>query len=253
MPAPPHGSGTWMPIRPSAASFGQQVHRERLRLVPRHDVRPDLGLGELAHRLAQELLFFGQPQIHRWENTIIAADALVRLVGVMSSIPIGEPMKRTTAHCPARPRGPGGPSGHRVGRHHVLSGHAADADGRAQLRGVCGRREHADRRIRVRLRASRRENDETRTRRACRPACSTCMVQTPTNTSALRDGRRRLFRETLGGAHGDELRRPTSAGASRSRCSARSTCAWTTACSRCAAMPRTARPQRLYVGINWPF
>ncbi len=60
------------PHEPQGRQLGQQVHRERLGLVPGHDVRPDLGLGELADRQAQELLFFGQLEVHPRENTIFA-------------------------------------------------------------------------------------------------------------------------------------------------------------------------------------
>ena len=48
-----------MPISPSVGELRQQLHRKVLRLVPLHDVRADLGLGELAHRLAQQFLLFG--------------------------------------------------------------------------------------------------------------------------------------------------------------------------------------------------
>ena len=41
-----------------------QLGRKVLRLVPLADVRPDFGFGELANAAAQQLLLFGQPEIH---------------------------------------------------------------------------------------------------------------------------------------------------------------------------------------------
>ena len=64
-PAPPYSSGNWMPIRPSAGQLRQQLDREMLRLVPLHDVRPDLGLRELADGPPQNLLLLGEPEVHR--------------------------------------------------------------------------------------------------------------------------------------------------------------------------------------------
>ena len=42
-----------------------------LRLIPLADVRPDLGLGELADALAQQLLLRGQTKVHRRSDSTI--------------------------------------------------------------------------------------------------------------------------------------------------------------------------------------
>ena len=65
MPAPPYSSGNWMPSRPSAGELRNQLDRKVLRLVPLADVRADLGFGELAHAAPEQLLLFGQPEVHR--------------------------------------------------------------------------------------------------------------------------------------------------------------------------------------------
>ena len=44
--------------------FGQQVHREMLRLVPLHDVRADLRFGKLTDRLPQEVLIVTEAEVH---------------------------------------------------------------------------------------------------------------------------------------------------------------------------------------------
>ncbi len=54
-----------MPIRPSAASFGISFLGKVLRLVPLPDVGANLGFGEFADGSAEQLLLFGQPEIHR--------------------------------------------------------------------------------------------------------------------------------------------------------------------------------------------
>ena len=50
--------------QPERGQLRQQVRRKRLRLVPLHDVRTDLGLGELADRAAQELVIGRRTKIH---------------------------------------------------------------------------------------------------------------------------------------------------------------------------------------------
>jgi hypothetical protein len=52
------------PHQPERGELGQQLHREMLRLVPFHDVRPHLRLGELAHGLPQDALLFGRTEVH---------------------------------------------------------------------------------------------------------------------------------------------------------------------------------------------
>ncbi len=44
--------------------LGHDFPRELLALVELHHVRPDLALGELAHRVPQELLVFRKAEIH---------------------------------------------------------------------------------------------------------------------------------------------------------------------------------------------
>src|SRR5438270_388740 len=46
------------------ARFAEDVSRKMLRLVPLHQVRLDLALGELAHHLLDLLLLFGQAEVH---------------------------------------------------------------------------------------------------------------------------------------------------------------------------------------------
>ena len=43
---------------------GEQLARKVLRLVPLHDVRPQLGFRELANAAAQQVLILGQPDVH---------------------------------------------------------------------------------------------------------------------------------------------------------------------------------------------
>ena len=62
-----------MPVRPTAASFGHNETGKRLRLVPLHDVRPNLGLGELADGAAQELLIARRAEVHLVKNIRIEA------------------------------------------------------------------------------------------------------------------------------------------------------------------------------------
>ena len=52
------------PHQPEIGKLRQQLHREVLRLVPLHDVRPHLGFRELADGLAQELLLVGRAEVH---------------------------------------------------------------------------------------------------------------------------------------------------------------------------------------------
>ena len=47
-----------------AGQLRDQIGRKRLRLVPLHDMRPDFGLGKLAHGLAKQILFGRQAEIH---------------------------------------------------------------------------------------------------------------------------------------------------------------------------------------------
>ncbi len=53
-----------MPIRPELGHPADELVGEVLRLVPRHDVRTDLGLGELAHAAPQDLLLVGKSKVH---------------------------------------------------------------------------------------------------------------------------------------------------------------------------------------------
>ena len=53
-----------MPISPSAASFGISSLGKCCASSHSRDVRPDLGLGELADGAAQQLLLVGQPEVH---------------------------------------------------------------------------------------------------------------------------------------------------------------------------------------------
>ena len=50
--------------QPERRELRHQLDRKMLRLVPLADVRADFGLGELADGAAQQLLLFGQPEVH---------------------------------------------------------------------------------------------------------------------------------------------------------------------------------------------
>ena len=53
--------------QPERGQLRQQLDGKVLRLVPLHDVRPDLGFGELADGAPQQLLLVGQTEIHHAE------------------------------------------------------------------------------------------------------------------------------------------------------------------------------------------
>src|SRR5262249_19118407 len=49
---------------PELRELGDELGRKMLRLVPLADVRPHLGLGEVAHRAAQQRLLFRRTEVH---------------------------------------------------------------------------------------------------------------------------------------------------------------------------------------------
>ena len=60
-----------MPISPSAASCGTSSAGNCCASIPLAHVRADLGLGELAHAAAQQLLLRGQTKVHRRSDSTI--------------------------------------------------------------------------------------------------------------------------------------------------------------------------------------
>ena len=73
MPAPPYVFGHLDARQAQRGELRPQIERKRLRLVPLHDVRPDLGLGELADGAAQELLLARRAEVHPVKNIRIEA------------------------------------------------------------------------------------------------------------------------------------------------------------------------------------
>jgi hypothetical protein len=52
--------------------------RELLRLVPLHDVRPDLGLGELADCFSKLMLLCGESEVHYEKSSFLGSQRMVR-------------------------------------------------------------------------------------------------------------------------------------------------------------------------------
>ena len=75
-PPPPYSSGNGSPNRPELAHGQHDVDREGVVAVPRLGVRRDLGLGEVAHDLAERLLLVGQVELHRGRTVRLPPCAL---------------------------------------------------------------------------------------------------------------------------------------------------------------------------------
>ena len=73
---PPNSSGRQQPEQAEVAHLGDQLDREVVVAVPGRDVRRDLGLGEVAHDLAERLVIFGQLEAHRPEDSAAATATL---------------------------------------------------------------------------------------------------------------------------------------------------------------------------------
>ena len=67
MPAQPYFSGSVAPSRPSSRDLGDDLRRERRRLVVVLDEREEVLLDPVAHRLADGDLFFGQQIVEAQE------------------------------------------------------------------------------------------------------------------------------------------------------------------------------------------
>ena len=76
LPPPPYSSGIGMPISPSSASSADQVVREAVLAVELLGDRRDLLLGEVADRAPDELLLFGEVEVHA--VSFVASSAIRR-------------------------------------------------------------------------------------------------------------------------------------------------------------------------------